>query len=412
VPLATRDALASRARPRARGGRSAARQTCEDISLAGGPEKKFAYEVALIHLGLGEREEARAWLDGPGPGAPAGCLPEVNRRSTHSVGAAVPGAGPRDGHPCAEAAPLTKSRPHTPVLRTFGSAVVPCLGVDDLEGSSPAQGCVRPWSRSGSGSRVPRGVRRSAISAHDGWTSPPRTRFARRVDPGADGAHVQCTTPETEPHTRWSLARPSRRLVGHRRQADLPWWRTPLRTEVHVLFVPLLSAKVTSGAPAAVPAAPRGGRGPVPWQLGSSRIGGGAPSGGRSIGRVRASGRAPSAEAGLLVHASSYTPRGSAMHRAGRLARGPPRTGPRVRLTPARSGCARVGGYRLGRPGAPLEAQGLTHREIEHPCPRPGLAAHTPGTPSSGRRDGPARHGRPAAQVVGDDLVAAPPRGP
>jgi len=42
---------------------AAARQTAGDIVLAGGPEEKFAYEVALIHLGLGERDEALGWLE-------------------------------------------------------------------------------------------------------------------------------------------------------------------------------------------------------------------------------------------------------------------------------------------------------------------------------------------------------------
>ena len=41
----------------------AARQTAGDIALAGGPEEKFAYEIALIHLGLGEPDEALRWLE-------------------------------------------------------------------------------------------------------------------------------------------------------------------------------------------------------------------------------------------------------------------------------------------------------------------------------------------------------------
>ena len=42
---------------------AAARQTAGDIAVAGGPEEKFAYEVALIHLALGEPDEALGWLE-------------------------------------------------------------------------------------------------------------------------------------------------------------------------------------------------------------------------------------------------------------------------------------------------------------------------------------------------------------
>jgi tetratricopeptide (TPR) repeat protein len=40
-----------------------ARRTAEEIALAGGPEEKFAYEIALIHLGLGEADRALGYLE-------------------------------------------------------------------------------------------------------------------------------------------------------------------------------------------------------------------------------------------------------------------------------------------------------------------------------------------------------------
>ena len=45
------------------GDASAARRTAAEVVRAGGPEEKFAYEVALIHLALGEREQALGWLE-------------------------------------------------------------------------------------------------------------------------------------------------------------------------------------------------------------------------------------------------------------------------------------------------------------------------------------------------------------
>jgi len=42
---------------------AAARQIAAEIARAGGPEQKFAYELALIHLGLDERDEALGWLE-------------------------------------------------------------------------------------------------------------------------------------------------------------------------------------------------------------------------------------------------------------------------------------------------------------------------------------------------------------
>lgn len=42
---------------------AAARQIAAEIARAGGPEEKFAYELALIYLGLDERDEALSWLE-------------------------------------------------------------------------------------------------------------------------------------------------------------------------------------------------------------------------------------------------------------------------------------------------------------------------------------------------------------
>ena len=42
---------------------SAARQTAREVERAGGLEENFAYEVALIHLGLGEHDAALGWLE-------------------------------------------------------------------------------------------------------------------------------------------------------------------------------------------------------------------------------------------------------------------------------------------------------------------------------------------------------------
>ena len=42
---------------------AAARQAAADLARAGGPEEKFAYEVALVHLGLGEQDQALGWLE-------------------------------------------------------------------------------------------------------------------------------------------------------------------------------------------------------------------------------------------------------------------------------------------------------------------------------------------------------------
>lgn len=40
-----------------------ARRTAQEVERAGGPEEKFAYEIALIHLGLGEHDAALGWLE-------------------------------------------------------------------------------------------------------------------------------------------------------------------------------------------------------------------------------------------------------------------------------------------------------------------------------------------------------------
>ncbi len=42
---------------------ASARRTAAEVERAGGPEEKFAYELALIHLGLGSRGEALDWLE-------------------------------------------------------------------------------------------------------------------------------------------------------------------------------------------------------------------------------------------------------------------------------------------------------------------------------------------------------------
>jgi hypothetical protein len=106
-----------------------------------GRRKVRPNEVALIHLGLAS--ERRPGVARPGRTRRSAGMAylEVIRGSTHSVGAAVPGAGPRDGHPWPEAAPLTKSRPPPPPFSGLSvPRVVLRLGVDDLERSSPAPG--------------------------------------------------------------------------------------------------------------------------------------------------------------------------------------------------------------------------------------------------------------------------------